>query len=117
MINKILLISKLVHEASQDMAKNTIDNTLLVTARDLINEVFTDIMDDNMTHFITLAREFKECPKEDEEERNSIEEEMGTIAVECEAVSSQVKKNFPKLASLWDNLIAKYKEVKEIEDK
>ncbi len=97
-----------MHEASQDMAKNKIDNTILVTARDLINEVFTDIMDDNMIQFTELEREYRAYSKEDKEDRDFLEAQMGTIAVECKAVSYQVKKNFPEYIELWDKLIAEH---------
>ncbi len=115
-------IGRLLNKTYDDLLRNNIDidKENLTEAANLLNDVFKDEIDEYMIQFIELERKYRNRKFEVEndvgyyakclqEVVDDIEEKMGTIVIDCKAVSKQIKKNFPQFAELWDKLLLKYR--------
>jgi hypothetical protein len=84
------------------MAEAEIDNTKMVHASSLMNEIFSNIMNQRMTLFESAYKHYDEEP----EKTRAL---MRIIVEECQRATDQVKEFYPEYAELWDELLEEVK--------
>lgn len=103
MVDALLQLSQIIQDSIDQMAEAEIDNTKMVHASSLMNEIFSSVMNQRMNLFVNAYQHYDEEPEK-------TRKLMRLIVEECQRATDQVKEFYPEYAELWDELLVEVQE-------